>query len=158
VQRESVEIKLLPERLDGLASPDNTLSKNTRGEPDKVIVLMVPARLKRAGTETSFLIETGEKPQRKQADHSVRRLLALAYRYHNMVMDCGGRPMGQLAVEAEVSGVYFARILKLSFLAPDVVQTMLRDNHPHDVTAKRLANDTQLPPSWSDQRALLGFK
>lgn len=34
---------------------------------------------------------------------------------------------------------YFTRILRLSFLAPEILQAILRDRHPIELTAKRLA-------------------
>ena len=64
---------------------------------------------------------------------------------------------GELAVEAGVGGSYFTRILRLSFLAPDVVKTILRDRHPLELTAKKLAGDTRLPIAWQEQRARLGI-
>ena len=52
---------------------------------------------------------------------------------------------------------YFTRILRLGFLAPDVVKAILRDQHPIELTAKRLANEVRLPIAWEDQIALLGI-
>ena len=49
-------------------------------------------------------------------------------------------------------GSYFTRILRLSFLAPEVVKTILRDRHPLEPTAKKLAGDTRLPIAWQEQR------
>ena len=47
-----------------------------------------------------------------------------------MVMRCSRRTTAQLAAEAGVVRSYFTRILRLSFLAPDIVKMMkmiLRD-------------------------------
>ena len=49
------------------------------------------------------------------------------------------------------------RILRLSFLAPEVVKTILRDRHPLELTAKKLAGDTRLPIAWEEQRARFGI-
>ena len=65
--------------------------------------------------------------------------------YHAMVTRNGGKTMAELAAEAGVGGSYFTRILRLSFLAPDVVKTILRDHHPLELTAKRLANEARRP-------------
>ena len=67
------------------------------------------------------------------------------------------KTMAELAVEASVGGLYFTRIPRLSFLAPDVVKTILRDRHPLELTAKKLARDTRLPIAWEEQRARLGI-
>ncbi len=65
--------------------------------------------------------------------------------------------MTQLAAEAGVVRSYFTRILRLSFLAPDLVKAILRDPHPIELSAKRLANDIRLPIAWDEQRTLLGL-
>ncbi len=68
-----------------------------------------------------------------------------------------GKTIAELAAEAGVGGSYLSRILRLSFLAPDVVKAILRDRHPIELTAKRLAYRTRLPIAWDEQRALLGI-
>ena len=72
-----------------------------------------------------------------------------------MVMRNGGKAMAELAAEAGVGGSYFTRILRLSFPSPDVVKAILRDRHPIELTAKRLANGTRIPIAWEEQRAVL---
>ncbi|MHA1559761.1 MAG: hypothetical protein ACTSWI_03705 [Alphaproteobacteria bacterium] len=102
------------------------------------------------------MIEGTGSNARRNPDHSLCRLLAQAYRYNEMVMQSSGKTMAELATEAGVTGSWFPRILRLSFLAPDVVKAILRDRHPIELTAKRLANDARLPIGWNEQRTLLG--
>lgn len=54
------------------------------------------------------------------------------------------------------AGSYFTRILRLSFLAPEILQAILRNRHPIELTATRLANEIRLPVAWDAQRTLLG--
>ena len=61
------------------------------------------------------------------------------------------------AAEAGVTGSYFTRILRLSFLAPSNVSSILCDQHPTELTAKRLVSQIRLPISWDQQRTLLGI-
>lgn len=79
------------------------------------------------------------------------------YRYKGTVMHDGGKPMAHLPAEADVTGSWFTRILRLGFLAPEVVKAILRDRHPIELTAKRLANEVRLPIAWEDQRSFLGI-
>lgn len=74
-----------------------------------------------------------------------------------MVMRDGAASMNDLAEEAGVVGSYFTRILRLSFLAPDIVAAILRDRHPVELTANRLSNNVTIPIEWGAQRALLGM-
>lgn len=70
-------------------------------------------------------------------------------------MTRGARPVAALAAEAGVGASYFTRVLRLSFLAPEVVQAILNDRHPIDLSAKRLANEIRIPARWDEQRRLL---
>ena len=127
------------------------------GDSAASITLTVPARLKRTGMETRLLIDGAVGGARRKPDHSLCRVLAQAHRYHAMVMRNGGRTMADLAAEAGVGGSYFSHILRLGFLAPDIVTAILRDRHPAVLTAKRLASALRLPVAWEDQRTLLGI-
>jgi hypothetical protein len=157
--RETVEIRICPGRLPGVlcseAGPQEARRKPTAD--DSTITFTVPARLKRAGMETRLLIDDGGANSRRNPDHSLHRLLARAHRYNDMVMRGDGKSMRQLAAEAGVVRSYFTRILRLSFLAPDIVNAILRDRHPIELSAKRLANEIRLPVAWDEQRTLLGL-
>jgi len=118
-------------------------------------MVSVPARLKRTGMEIRFLLDGADANIRKKPDHSLHRLLAQAYQYRALLMRGDGKTMAELAAEVGVGSSYFSRILRLSFLAPDVTAAILGDQHPIELTAKRLANEIRLPISWQDQRALL---
>lgn len=59
----------------------------------------------------------------------------------------------QLAAESGVVGS--ARVLRLSFLALEIVKALLRDQHPIGLNARRLASQTRLPIVWDGQRTLL---
>ena len=55
----------------------------------------------------------------------------------------------------QVSPSYFTRLVRLSYLAPDITQAIL--DQPADLTAdKRLAH-SRLPLAWHEQRIVLGF-
>ena len=88
---------------------------------------------------------------------SLARLLAQAQQFQAMLLRGGDKTMEQLARDASVTGSYFTRILRLSFLAPEITKAILRNRHPLDLSAKRLANEIRLPIEWEKQRALLGI-
>lgn len=64
----------------------------------------------------------------REPDYNLLRLLGQAYRFNEMVMSNRSKMMAELAFEAGV-GVYLSWILRLSFFAPDVVKTILRDRY-----------------------------
>jgi hypothetical protein len=158
LMRETVEIRIIPGRLPAILRAEDGPRdlKHTPDINEPTITFTVPARLKRAGKETRLLVDGAGGGGRRQPDHSLYRLLARAYRYNDLVMRSAGKTMGQFAADAGVSGSYFTRVLRLSFLAPAVVKAILHDRHPIELTAKRLANQLRFPIAWDEQRALLG--
>ena len=126
-------------------------------DADESITLSTSVHLKRTGMEIRLLIDGNGSNSREGSDRSLLRVLALAHRYRAMVLHHDGRTMAELAAAAGVTSSYFTRILRLSFVAPDIAQAILYGRHPVALTAKRLANQVRLPIAWDEQRTLLGF-
>ena len=52
---------------------------------------------------------------------------------------------------------HVTRVIYLAFLAPDIVQRIVRGEQPVDLTTDRLIRMGPLPVAWEDQRVLLGM-
>ena len=61
------------------------------------------------------------------------------------------------ANELGLTKPYFAILLRLSFLTPDITTAILDGRQPVTLTRQRLARIGNLPMDWNEQRALLGF-
>jgi hypothetical protein len=55
------------------------------------------------------------------------------------------------------AGAYFTRLVRLSYLAPDITQAILDGRQPPDLTAEKLLEHSRLPLAWHDQRIVLGL-
>ena len=69
----------------------------------------------------------------------------------------GGRPISEMAEAVGVSSSYFTRMLRLSFLAPDITRAILHGRQPAELTANKLMADTRAPIHWDEQRVRFGF-
>ncbi len=49
------------------------------------------------------------------------------------------------------------RLLRLSYLAPDIIAAILKGSQPAELTASRLAQLKNLPLDWAEQRKALSF-
>ncbi len=92
-----------------------------------------------------------------QADPTLIRLLARAHAMrkeletgHHDSVDACANAMG-------VTDSYFSRIVRLAYLAPDITTAILDGRQPANLTAARLAQTSELPLAWSEQRRALGF-
>ena len=52
---------------------------------------------------------------------------------------------------------YLTRVLRLTYLAPDITRAILDGRHPRDFTAQKLLCHSRLPLGWPEQRRILGF-
>jgi hypothetical protein len=56
-----------------------------------------------------------------------------------------------------VSPSYFTRLVRLSYLAPDITEAILDGRQPRDLTVDKLLAHSRLPLGWHEQRTVLGF-
>ena len=70
--------------------------------------------------------------------------------------------MADMTVEAAAAGMglkvdYFRVLVRISFLAPDIIAAILGGRQPRTLTRQKLARMTDLPLDWQEQRNALGF-
>ena len=119
-------------------------------------VLSVPAGLKRTGLDNKLLVDAAPA-HRREPDRSLLRLLAQAHRFWDLAKTAQGREMKELASQLGVSASYFARMLRLAFLAPSITHAILQGRQPVDLTANRLKNAGIVPACWSEQQRQFGL-
>ncbi|SDB28911.1 hypothetical protein [Belnapia rosea] len=56
-----------------------------------------------------------------------------------------------------MSQSYATRLVRLAWLAPDIIEAILHGRQPANLSASRLMQDTRIPTDWQDQRQALGF-
>jgi site-specific DNA recombinase len=66
-------------------------------------------------------------------------------------------PFAALAEREGVSPSYFTRLVRLSYLAPDIIQAIIDGRQPRHLTPDKLLAHSRLPLSWRDQRTAFGF-
>ena len=86
------------------------------------------------------------------------KLLIRAHRFHATLVGSPGVPFAALAKQEGVSRSYFTRLVRLSYLAPDIAKAILDGNQPPHLTADKLLAHSRLPLAWQEQRALLGLR
>src|ERR1700746_2617804 len=94
----------------------------------------------------------GPKP-----DARLIRLLIRASRLNAALVRSDGASFAALAEREGVSRSYFTRLVRLSYLAPDIKQAILDGRQPRDLTADKLLAPPRLPLAWNEQLTLLGF-
>jgi site-specific DNA recombinase len=154
VSLDQIDIHLRPQRLAALlnaaAIPSNGMTV------DETEILSVPVRLRRAGRDIRVVIDSAD-PFPGKPDARLIRLLLRAYRFNATLAQGEGVPFAALAQREGVSRSYFTRLVRLSYLAPDITQAILDGRQPRNLTAQKLLEHSRLPLAWHDQRTMLGF-
>ena len=80
-----------------------------------------------------------------------------AHSLQQRLLQGGTSNFGEFARDAVLSENRTALLLRLSWLAPDITQAILRGQQPPSLTADRLSRMPRIPMDWQAQKSLLGF-
>ena len=141
-----------------LAGPDAVSIKRSRqdAQPAKhPIILDIPSALKRAGTGMKLVVP-GARNNAKCAPGLIRLLLR-AFAIQDRLEQNPDLTLQRIAEVEGVSPSYVTRLLRLAYLAPDIVTAIVDGQQPPELTAEKLMRNTRLPLSWEAQRKRLGF-
>ena len=127
------------------------------GADDETQILSVSIELCRSGREIKMLIERTDPFATAKPGARLIKLLIRARRFNAALVDGDAVPFPALAKRECVSPSYFTRLVRLSYLAPDITQAILDGRQPRDLTADKLLAHSRLPLSWYEQRRVLGF-
>jgi len=153
VRLDQIDIRLRPQRLSALL--DAAISQGVTD--DETEILSVPIRLRRAGREIRMVIDGTDPFDAAKPDARLIKLLLRARRFNATLAHSDGVHFAALAQREGVSRSYFTRLVRLSYLAPDITQAILDGRQPPDLTAEKLLEHSRLPLAWHDQRTALGF-
>ena len=146
-------LRLLRDEVDRIACPP-VPDAEAVGSP---LILSVPAGLRRAGREMALVV--GAEPGAPLAPNpALLRLVLKARALWDTLLGGDVAGLGELAAREGMSGSYATRLVRLAFLAPDLLAAILVGEQPDDLTAARLLRACRrgLPVDWREQRALLG--
>jgi hypothetical protein len=139
-------------RLDGIGKPGDV------DDPTQAVAMLeVPARLQRCGTAVRLIVHGPRGDTRRSPDAKLVALLAKAQEWLGRLTSGRSTSIGAIAEEAGVGPWYVTRVMHLGLLAPDIVQRIVRGEHPPALTSDSLIRMTPLPCDWTEQRSLLGF-
>ena len=158
VLHDRVELQVSPSGLIALlcASGQYADQHAPSGEKEP-FVLSVPAQLQRAGQGMALIIDDPAYDGRATApDPNLVRLIARAHLYRERLIGDANLPLSHIARQQRLNRSYLARIVQLSYLAPDIVKAILDGRQPRHLTVRKLVAGN-LPLAWADQRTVLGF-
>jgi hypothetical protein len=92
-------------------------------------------------------------PIRTHADPAILKALARGHRWKRMLEDGRYASINEMAAVEKLDRGYIGQVLKLTLLAPDIVEAILDGRQPVDLGLPRLMNP--FPVEWEEQRQSL---
>jgi hypothetical protein len=158
IAAEGLTVRL---RIDGLSElvREMTNGQMERGMsratpiPDTV-TLHVPFRIvKRGGRKEMRLPEGASLP--RQGDNALVKALARAFRWKRMLETGEFVTIAELAQREGIAVSYLTRVLRLTLLAPEIVDAILDGKQGAEVTLARVREP--FPVEWTEQRTSFGI-
>jgi hypothetical protein len=121
----------------------------TIGE-DPTAPVRLPLRMVHRGNELKLVLENGTSTT--APDPVLIKLVALAMSARKSL---GSGEVDPLT--SHYSKRHLWQLLRISFLAPDIITAIIAGEQPPSLTGRRLLPVTELPLDWAGQRRVLGF-
>jgi len=149
---DHVEIVLNDQHL----GPMRRSAGETRPNGQRVVTVSAVLGRRKNG-EAVFLNPSGEMMTPPRAHNSWPTAIARGFVWRQMLERGEVAHIEELARKVGFSSRYTGKVLRLSWLAPDIVEAILAGFRPTRI-ALRDVLEGNLPLSWADQRQLLGLK
>jgi hypothetical protein len=116
------------------------------------LTVHVPLRFTIRGGRKTIIGEVPYTTPRTRFDDSITKALARAHRWRTLIEDGTYTSITELAKDKGVNDSYACRLLRLTLIAPDIIEAILDRRGTH-LTLDALMRP--LPPKWDEQRTIL---
>ena len=119
------------------------------------VTVHVPFRMVKRGGRKEMVLPANAPVQRK-TDNTIVKALARAFRWKRMLESGEFTTMAELAEREGIAASYMTRVLRLTLLAPDIVEAILDGRQGPEITLAQLLES--FPASWVEQKTTFSGK
>ena len=119
------------------------------------VVLSIEAKVRRAGKGKRLVIENGAETE---INDGLVELIKDAFTIRIQLLSGSDASIEAMSGRLGMNKCRLTSLIRLSYLAPDIVRALLEGRQPIELTPARLLRlSKDLPHDWSEQRHVLGF-
>ena len=125
--------------------------------PVSHITVRVPLKIRRRpGRKTMVSLGAGQDGRSiaTKADPALVKALARAFRYQKLLDEGRYASISEMAAAEKIERGYLGTLLRLTLLAPDLVEAILNGREPEGVTLPALLEG--VPVGWGEQSIVIG--
>ncbi len=115
----------------------------------ETVSLHVPFRIAKRGGRKEVQMPPGAPVRRSRVDNTLVKALARAFRWQRMLEDGTHATILDIAKAEKINPSYVSRVLRLTMLAPEIVEATLAGREPEGLTMERALRS--FPTDWREQ-------
>jgi hypothetical protein len=138
-----------------MSKPAKPSSKKVK---DSVLVISIPVTFLQRGGRKQIVVPPGAadwQPRANRCENSLINALAKAHLWRRLIETGKYTSAAELSRAEGINESYLCRVLRLTLLAPDIVEAIVDGRQPRTLELQSLLKP--LPPDWGAQRKRLGF-
>ena len=119
---------------------------------DQTVTVTVPFAIRKRGGRKLILTPDGTPaslPTRSRPDGALIKALARAFRWQKMLRDGDYQTLEDIADAENINPSYVSRLLRMTLLAPEIVEAILAGTQPAGVTRAKVMKP--FPMEWQRQ-------
>lgn len=123
-------------------------------------VTLVPLTIRRRHNRKMLIAPSGQRSQVLSGgvDQAIVKTLGKAFYWQRLIEEGQYATATDLARAFKHEAGWVAEVLRMTMLAPDIIETILQGRQPRHLNLHVLrGRDDQMPRDWAEQRELLGF-
>jgi hypothetical protein len=122
----------------------------------RTVTVRVPMSIRRRGGRKLVLTPDGAEapaaPVTRHVDNAMVKAVARAFRWREMLENGTHSTIAEIAASEKINESYVGRVLRLTLLAPDIIEAILNGRQPAELTLPVLIRP--FPVGWAEQRTL----
>jgi len=133
-------------------------ARNDTIDDGRALTIRVPLTLRKRGGRKQVVSPEGANwaVPRPHVDNTVVKAIARAHRWNRLIESGRFASVSELAEAEKINHSYLCRVLRLTLLAPDIVEAILDGRQPSTWQLELLIKP--FPSDWSAQRAGLAVE
>jgi hypothetical protein len=114
----------------------------------QTLTVVIPLRVKPRGGRKA-MVTPGVLALERRQDITLIKAVARAFRWRRMLESGRFATINELAAAQKINSSYVSRVLRLTLLAPDIVEAILDGQQPEGMTLPRLMKGVEV--EWQRQ-------
>lgn len=150
------EVRLGTDRLIIFLEADEVASLLGIAGLAETIELEVVTSLKRSGCVMRLIMQNGSAPV-PSIDTTLIKSIARARNWWNQLCEDEALTVTGIADREKLTRSYVTRVLRLAFLSPDFLKSLMDGKAPAHLTTDRLTGTDAIPVCWKDQHKMFSI-